>query len=98
MIHTRVSYAQQAFAALLEQHEIFIHQDNVRAIPMADGTLALYSETDDCSADGSFAGGADGGAITLGLVMKGDGWEHRFDTVDQFKGTKPDGTPILLTR
>lgn len=90
-----MNYARQAFSVVLDQHELAVPPHQVQAIPVNGGSIVLLYETHEHSATGRFDGQASGGTITLEEV-KTPHWKKRFDTVDQFKGSRPDGAPILL--
>lgn len=89
-----MDYARQAFAVVLDQHELSVPATHIQAIPVQGGIVLLY-ETQDYSATGRFDGLASGGTLTLEEV-KTPHWKARFDTVDRFKGARPDGVPILV--
>lgn len=89
-----IAYAQLAFGVVLDQHEITILPTRVQTVPMADGAIALIYETAECTASGRFIGDARSGTLRLEHVRTLE-WNADFGTIDQFKGSQPDGTPIL---
>ncbi len=88
-------YAQLAFGVVLDQHEITILPAKVGTVPMANGAIGLLYETPECAASGSFTGDERGGTLYLEHVRT-ELWETDFGTTDRFKGSRPDGTPILV--
>lgn len=90
-----VLYVQLAFGVVLDQHEITILPAKVGTVPMANGALGLIYETPECSASGSFTGDERGGTLLLEHVRT-ELWETDFGTTDRFRGSRPDGTPILV--
>lgn len=95
--HTIAAYAQQAFALVLEEHELFIQPSEVSVTTATDGSLALSYEKTGLTATGAFRGNLHESTLALGCVMT-PAWETQFDSVDTFKGCKPDGSPCLRTK
>lgn len=91
-----VGYARRALSVVLDQHDITILPEHVQAIPLPSGDIGLVYETVDTLVAARFTGDDQNASLRLGQVRTPNWLKVDFGTIDRFKGSRPDGTPILV--